>query len=359
MNKNSLMKPDKARLVAALKGEIPDRVPWFEVVVEDRLVKEILGRDVGSTLAGSRGKLDSSYFTPPMNPNDYIEIANFMGQDVIGFEAMFTPFKYKDKQGNFHMIDDGRINSWEDYEKAIKYDWENDLAPRYEYMKQYRDAVKGTQIGTFILTGCLLQYCYNFLCDFTEFFVMCYDQRDLVEQLLDDCVEYCLKITEMAIDCGITFLYLGDDVAYKPGTFMNPELFKELWFPRITKLIKTAKDAGIPVMFHSCGNLQGIMDDIIMQMGIDALNPIEPYSNDIYEYKTKYGDRLTLVGNIDVAGPLAFGPKEEARKDIIEHLERLKVGGRYVFATSHSLMNDIPLEHMLLMREELLSKGIY
>lgn len=359
MSIESLRKPDIQRLLAAFKGEIPDRVPWFEIVVEDKLVKEILGRDVGSTLAGSRGHIDTNYFAPPMNPYDYIEIANFMGQDAIGFEAMFTPFKYLDEHGKMHMIDDGRINSWEDYDKAIKYDWEMDLKPRYEYMKMYQKAVEGTGIGTFVLTGCLLQYCYNFICDFSEFFVMCYTQRDLVERLLDDCVEYCLKIVEMAIDCGISFLYLGDDVAYKAGTFMNPELFKELWFPRIKKLIAPAKQAGIPVMFHSCGNLQEIMDSVIMEMNIDCLNPIEPYSNDIYAYKEKYGKKLTLSGNVDVAGPLAFGTPEEARADIIEHIERLKQGGRYVFASSHSIMNDIPWENFLVMKEEILTRGAY
>ena len=85
MNYDKLRKPDKDRTTAALLGQIPDRVPHFEVAIEDKVVKAILGRDVGSTLAASRGASDA-FFSPPMNPKDYVDIVNFTGQDVIGFE---------------------------------------------------------------------------------------------------------------------------------------------------------------------------------------------------------------------------------------------------------------------------------
>ena len=49
-----LRKPDKERTLAALRGEIPDRVPHFEVAIEEAVTKAILGRDVGSTLAAAR-----------------------------------------------------------------------------------------------------------------------------------------------------------------------------------------------------------------------------------------------------------------------------------------------------------------
>ena len=32
----------------------------------------------------------------------------------MGFEALWTPLKYRDARGDLHMIDDGRIKSWEE-----------------------------------------------------------------------------------------------------------------------------------------------------------------------------------------------------------------------------------------------------
>ncbi|MGI6114155.1 MAG: uroporphyrinogen decarboxylase family protein [Mahellales bacterium] len=359
MDKSSLRKPDKERIVAAMKGEIPDRVPNFEVCMEPEIVKAILGKDAGSTLAASRGMSDTAYFAPPMNPYDYIEVCNRVGQDVIGFEALWTPLKYKDEKGDLHLITDGRIKNWEEFEKAIKPNWELDYAPRKEYFDEYKKALEGTNVGFFMLTGCVFQTCYQFLSGFSDFFLMVYTDRELVEALLDTCVDYYLKIIDMALDSGLTFLFLGDDIAYKPGTFIDPKLFKEIWLPKYKKLIKPAKEAGVPIMFHSCGNLTNIMDDIIMEMGIDALNPIEPYSMDIFSIKEKYGDRLTISGNIDIAGPLAFGTEEEVKKEVKEHLEKLMVGGRYILSTNHSIMDGIPVKNYLAMLEALFEYGVY
>jgi uroporphyrinogen decarboxylase len=154
-------------------------------------------------------------------------------------------------------------------------------------------------------------------------------------------------------------LFFADDIAFKSGTFVEPESFKELWLPRAEKLLKLGRDAGLPLMFHSCGNLAGVMDSIVMKMGLDVLNPIEPYSMNIYDIKKQYGDRLTLSGNIDIAGPLAFGTPEQVREEVREHMERLKPGGRYIMSTNHSVMNDIPPENYRAMLDAGLEFGRY
>ena len=234
-----------------------------------------------------------------------------------------------------------------------------DFKPRKEYLDAYLKATEGTNIGTYIVTGCVFQTCYQFLSGFGDFFQMLYTDRQLAEALMDTCVDYYLKIIDMALDAGITFLFLGDDIAYKQGPFVDPEIMEQLWLPRYKKLIEPAKEAGVPVMFHSCGGVTSIMDNIIMKMDIDCLNPIEPYSNNIYELKQKYGSKLTLSGNIDIAGPLAFGTEEEVREDVREHLEKLMPGGRYILSTNHSIMNGIPFENFMAMLDALLEYGIY
>ena len=359
MSMESLKKPNKERIVQALIGEIPDRVPHFEVAIEDKVVKEILGRGAGSTLAASRGASDDTFFAPPMDPKDYIDIVNYTGQDVIGFESLWVPAKYEDEQGNMHIINDGRIKTFEDLEKAIKPNWELDLAPRKQYFDEYKKAIEGTDIGLFYLTGALFQSSYQFLGGFDDFFVNVYTNRELAEALLDMCVDFYLHAIDIAIDAGLTFLFLADDVCFKQGTFLEPGLFKDLWLPRMQRLVKPAKDAGIPVMFHSCGNVTDIFEDIIMELGVDCINPIEPYSNDIFEIKRKYGDKISISGNIDIAGPLAFGTPEEVDAEVKEHLEKLMVGGRYILSSNHSIMNDIPLKNYDALINALYKYGVY
>ncbi len=359
MNIESLRKPNKERIVATLRGEKCDRVPHFEVAIEELVCKEILGRDAGSTLAAARGTSDELFVAPPMNPKDYIEIVNFTGQDVIGFEALWAPFKYKDDKGDLHIVNDGRIKSFEDLEKIVLPDWELDFAPRKKYFDIYNDAIKGTNIGTFILTGTIFQTCYQFLVGFEDFFALAYTETEFIEFLMDKCLDYYMKVIEIALDSGISFLFLGDDIAFGSGVFMNPVKFKEIWLPRYKKMVNLAKQAGVPVLFHSCGNISEIFDDVIMEMGIDGINPIEPYSMDIYDIKAKYGDKITISGNIDVAGPLAFGTPEEVKAEVKEHLDKLKVGGRYICSSNHSIMNDVKIENYKAMIDTILEHGRY
>ena len=94
---------------------------------------------------------------------------------------------------------------------------------------------------------------------------------------------------------------------------------------------------GIPVTFHSDGMIEPVIP-LIISLGFCSLNPLEPYGMNIYDIKRRFGDRICLVGNLDIAGPLAFGTPEEVRRDTIEHLERLAPGGGYVCARQPLLM---------------------
>ena len=68
---------------------------------------------------------------------------------------------------------------------------------------------------------------------------------------------------------------------------------------------------------------------------------------------------LTLSGNIDIAGALAFGTPEEVRAEVVEHLDKLMPGGRYILSTNHSGMDDIPPENYETMVETCLENGVY
>ena len=136
-------------------------------------------------------------------------------------------------------------------------------------------------------------------------------------------------------------------------------MFEELWLERMQKLVKMGKDAGIPVIFHSCGNLNGIMDTVICKLGIDCLHPIEPYSMDIDAIKSEYQDQFCIAGNIDIAGPLAFGTPDEAYREAEKLITAMKPGGKYIFASSHSITNDIPPENFDAMLRALREVGVY
>jgi len=294
-----------------------------------------------------------------MAPSDYRAVLEFTGMDFGYVEAMWTPLRYADHKGDLHLITDGRIKTLDDLENVIMPDYSMDVAPRLEAFRAYKKEFEGTGIGISVALGAPFQCCYYFLCGFENFLTALYTDVEYAEKMLDICFDYYTMMLEIFLEEGMDILIAGDDIAYKQGLFVKPEIMEEIWLPRYQKFIGLAKSAGLPVLFHCCGKVGNIFDNIILKLGVDAIDPIEPYSNDIYDVKERYGDQITISGNIDIAGPLAFGTPDEARADVVRHLERLMPGGRYICGSSHSITNDIPFENYCAMLDAINTVGIY
>jgi len=353
--------PNIERTLAAFQGERTDRVPLFETLIEDKHITHMLGRKAGNTLGATgdvaKGTTDESAQAQPMYPKDYIEVCNIIGQDVILMEAVWAPLKKIGKDGKPHIITDRSIKSKGDIKKIIP-PTQEDVDLKIKFLKEYLNAVKGTKIGVSILTGAFFQVNYEFVVGLTDFMVKTYEDREFVEELMDIATDYYVIIAKAACDLGISFLFVGDDVAFKTGLFIPPKLFKELWRPRMEKIIAPALNKGIPVMFHSDGKLDDIMD-MLIDMDISCINPMDPYSVNYREYKKKYGDKVCLSGNIDIEFPLAKGTVQDVERNVIDHLKVMMPGGRYLFGSSHSVVNYIPLENYEAMVNALHKYGRY
>ena len=157
---------------------------------------------------------------------------------------------------------------------------------------------------------------------------------------------------------GVDFLFMADDIAYKSGLFIRPEIFKPMWLPKLKRIFEPVLNAGLPILFHSDGNLDEIIEDLI-DAGINCLHPMDPYGINYREYKKRYGNRVALCGNIDIEYPLVRGTAEDVERDVKEHMEVLKLGGRWVAGSSHSIVNYIPHENFVAMINAIHKYGLY
>jgi uroporphyrinogen decarboxylase len=343
--------PDKQRFLTVLEGGIPDRVPNFEVLIEPKVASEILGRDVPHTLSNQ------------MSARDYIELAHRVGQDLIGLNGFSLPYQRVDRDGNplpSETLTSGGATTREEIAALLGPDdvFERDIAPLAPLFEEYSRAVEGTDIGLFVLTGTLLTGIYQHVVGFEDFMVMVHTDRPFIEELLDASAEFHRRMVEFYCRYPLDVVYIGDDVAFRSGLFMRPSVFLDLWVERMSYVVQPARERGIPLIFHSDGTVYDILDTVI-DMGFRALNPIEPYGMDIYEVKRRWGERIALMGNLDIAGALAFGTPDDVIADTKEHLERLMPGGGYIAASSHSIMDHIPIENYLAMVETVHEFGRY
>ena len=93
------------------------------------------------------------------------------------------------------------------------------------------------------------------------------------------------------------------------------------------ELAAIAHEAGLPFIFHSDGKVWDVIPDLIA-VGVNALHPIEPKAMDINLVKARYGDKLALIGNIDM-DLLARGTPEQVREQVRQRIKDLAPGGGY------------------------------
>jgi len=261
--------------------------------------------------------------------------------------GLWTPFMKEDENGKMVRVAAKSIKTRKNFKK-LNLNSDSQINYAVKYINEYKDAIKkrNYKIGVSCVYGCILQTLYEFMVGVTDFMMMLYDDKQLIEDMLEVSTEHYLKMTKELVKTGVDFIYIADDIAFNKNLFINPKAMKEIWVPRLARIIEPAVDAGIPVMFHSDGKIDEIVEELI-NMGVKCLNPMDPTGVDYSEYKKKYGDRLCLSGNVDIDNILSKGTPEDIEADVRKHMEILKPGYGYIASSSHSIMNYIPHENVI------------
>ncbi len=348
------------RLIAALHGEKTDRVPHFEILIEDKHVERLLGRKAGNTL-GAEGDpakgAAAGEGVRPMYPNNYLELCQMIGQDAIALETLWTPLKQVRPDGTVGLITDRSIKSRADLDRII-WPGEPEIQERVQYVREYVEAAKGTGVGVVFLYGCIFQTLYEFVVGLTDCMVMVMEQQELLEELMSRSADYFAELAQRVVPMGVDIFFAADDFAFKTGLLVRPQVFEKVWRSHFDRILAPARDAGIPIIFHSDGKIDDAVP-MLVEMGVSAIHPMDPSGIDYRDYKKRYGSLLTLFGNIDITWPLIQGTPADVARDVRDHMEVLKPGGRWVAASSHSIVNYIPHENFIAMINAFHQYGAY
>jgi len=172
------------------------------------------------------------------------------------------------------------------------------------------------------------------------------DDPTLPLEILKRYVDWTVEALDALMPVGFDCVLCGDDMAHKTAPFFSPTWFENEVLP----LIRRVTDAmTVPWVLHCDGNVEPLFPGLF-SLGISGLNPIEPEAMDIFELKRKYGDRLTLIGNIDI-NTLALGTPDQTWDEVREKISRLTRGGRYVVSSSTSIPEYVKPENYRAMVE--------
>jgi uroporphyrinogen decarboxylase len=185
------------------------------------------------------------------------------------------------------------------------------------------------------------------------------DEPDLVPLMFEKVGKFQFRVFENMLRFdSVGAVWHADDIAFSTALLVSPRIFRKHLFPWYKEMNLIAHEKGRLVVFHSDGALQPVLDDIVA-CGFDGLNPIEPKAMDINEIKQRYGDHISLIGNIDLGYTLTRGTPEEVRAEVRQRIHDLAPGGGYAVASSNSIPEYVPLANFNAMREATFEYGRY
>ena len=154
---------------------------------------------------------------------------------------------------------------------------------------------------------------------------------------------------------GVVAIFQGDDMGFKTGTLLAPDMLRTYCLPWQKKLAAMTHDSGRPYFLHSCGNLLQIMDDLIDDVKIDGKHSYENAIMPVQDFQKRFGGRIATLGGLDI-NILTRATPAEVRAETGRLMEICGPRGRYAVGSGNSIPSYIPVPNYLAMVEEAVTR---
>lgn len=321
----------RKRILTALDAREPDRVPFFDCV-DPGIQRKLMGGDEFSET----------------------DFARKIGFDAIQILDYLAPVfdENPSKESDFHFVGEGLIKSEKDLDLMV---FPNPREERfYDKAKKFMDQYGDEEFAIFAgMRAAMFNTIFSM--GLVNFSFALYDNLKLVETIIDRYIEWNCVVAENLQALGFDCIAIYDDLAFNSGPFFSPQVFRELFLPRLKRLADIIK---IPWAFHSDGDLMPVMDDLL-SLGMNCLNPIDPLSMDIKDVKKKYGDRVCLWGNIDLSYTLTRGKPEEVEAEVKQLLKDAGQNGGFILASANGINDYCKVDNVWAMAQAARRYGAY
>lgn len=335
----------RERILAALRREVPDRVPVFEWFIDAA---------VGRALAGS---------------DDPIEIVERMDLDAVNVRADYQqrPLDARTWIDEWGM----RRQATGDVLPAVVDSPIADVTRHRDY--QFPDPAAPHRFATFERAqqryGGARAVVLNLRDGFSDMRDLLGYQNALMAlllepqafgELLDRAVDYNLALAETARRrYGAEIVATTDDVANAAGLLMRPQTYFALIAPRFARVIAGYKALGYLCIKHCDGNIDAVLEAWIAA-GIDCLDPIDPAAGySLAAMKARCGRRVCLKGNVDCTGALCHGTPVEVAAEVRQCLLGGGPGGGLILSSSNTIHRGVRPENFRAMLAAARQMGHY
>jgi len=330
--------PDLGRFLKAIRrqGE-PDRVPFVELGIDAEIMEAVLEG-------------------PAASAEQQVRFWHALGYDYASIKAVIPwtrrratapdPAALPHKQREWFNVHSALVTSRAELEV---FPWPK---PRDVDYRDIETAIRIAPDG-FGIVGRVSGVLENamFTLGFEGMAYLLADDPELVRDAVNAVGALILNVVEtMASMDGVGAIFFGEDMGFKTATMLSPAAMRRFIFPWHRRIVAAAHARGKPILLHSCGNLRAIMEDII-ETGWDAKHSFEDAIQPIAEAKALYGDRIAVLGGIDM-DLLSRGSEEAVRRRVREVIRKCAPGGGFAIGSGNTVANYVPLPNYLALLDE-------
>lgn len=347
------VQPDFEGLLRNLRREgTPERVYHIEL---------FLDREVHQALHARFGTADH---LDPADPwytyKSFIALYRFLGYDTFtaplgGLQfpktnmlvAQDTSVLVRDEGRSWVDETRGTITSWEDFEH---YPWPDPV--RFDTTLLEWASVNVPDDMCLVGWGTNIYEEASWLMSYQQLCYALYDQPDLVDAIFERVGSIFLAAAKAYAQFDrVKILFDGDDMGYRSGTLISPQMLIDKVLPWHKKIAQVAHESGQLYLLHTCGNVEKIMPALIDDVKIDGKHSFEDTIETVTDAKRRWGDRIAILGGIDMDF-LTRATPEQVRRRVRETLDACMPGGGYCLGSGNSIANYVPLDNYLAMLDE-------
>jgi len=193
---------------------------------------------------------------------------------------------------------------------------------------------------------------------FERFAVAVRKERGFIRRMIKFYEDHYCMMLEAWADAGIPCVLYGDDMAYRSGPMLNPRQMDELYGDSFRRITETAHSLGMKIVVHTDGMVYPLLE-WFADCGFDGVQSLEPTAGvELARAKEMVGDRLCLIGNLDITHILLDADKEEVYEAVRRAIQDAGRGGGYILSPTNSLP-EMGLERLRWMLEAVEKYGHY
>lgn len=179
-----------------------------------------------------------------------------------------------------------------------------------------------------------------------------FEHHERLTEFIEKWTDYLVRIAERIVESG-----LKPDFVFFPNsgmiTMQSEDIMMEYSFPALARLTKIFKKAGIVTSLHCCGKERFLVEQAA-KTDLDCIDPLEiPPMGDciLSEIKEKFGKDLALKGNIHTTEVMLRMDPAGVEKVARETIETGMPGGGFILSTGDQCGRDTPDENIFKLVE--------